>query len=69
MTYKKIFFLFFRVKQVLTFHVNRLQADDSHEISRLFFFEKKLSSAAVVIGTLMVKKEKNFQQHLNKYQL
>ena len=40
------------------------QADDSHEISRLVFFEKlekkkyfKMSSAAVVIGTLRVKLE------------
>ena len=35
------------------------QADDSHEISRLVFFEKlkkyfKMSSAAVVIGALKV---------------
>ena len=38
-------------------HENRLLADDSHEISYLFFSKKKkdvakLSSAAVVIGTL-----------------
>ena len=40
----------------MIFHENRLQADDSHVISYLFFVEKlgkmsqNLSSAAVVIG-------------------
>ena len=34
-----VFFLIFQRKQVLVFHVNHL-ADDSHEISRLVFFEK-----------------------------
>ena len=44
----------------MIFHENRLLADDSHEISYLIFFEKlrkmsqKLSSAAVVFGTLRV---------------
>ena len=48
------------LKQVLIFHVNRLLADDSHEISRLVFFEKlkkkyfQMSAAAVVIGALRV---------------
>ena len=42
----------------MIFHENRLLADDSHEISYHIFFSKirkisqKLSSAAVVIGTL-----------------
>ena len=45
------------------------QADDSHEISRLVFFEKlkkklKMLSAAVVIGALRVKKK--FQPHFDK---
>ena len=35
----KFFFLIFQRKQVVIFHVNHL-ADDSHEISRLVFFEK-----------------------------
>ena len=45
----------------MIFHENRLPADDSHEISYLIFFRKlgkvspNLSSAAVVIGALMVK--------------
>ena len=37
--------------------MNRLpssQVDDSHEMSRLVFSEKKRSSAAVVIGALRV---------------
>ena len=39
--------------------MNRLPADDSHEISRLILFEKlkkyfKMSSAAVLIGALRV---------------
>ena len=44
-------------------HENRLLADDSHEIS-LYFFQKlgkmtqNLSSAAVVIGALRVKKNR-----------
>ena len=44
----------------MIFHENRLPADDSHEISYLFLKKKlrqmlqKLSSAAVVIGTLRV---------------
>ena len=46
----------------MIFHENRLLADDSHEISYLIFLLKlrkdvaKLSSAAVVIGTLRVKR-------------
>ena len=46
----------------MLFHVNRLLADDSHEISYLIFFHKlgkmsqNLSSAAVVIGALRVKR-------------
>ena len=46
----------------MIFHENRLLADDSHEISYLNFFRKlgkmsqNLSSAAVVIGALRVKK-------------
>ena len=45
----------------MTFHENRLLADDSHEISFLISFRKlgkllqNLSSAAVVIGALRVK--------------
>ena len=43
----------------MIFHENRLQADDSHEISYLIFFKlgkmsQNLSSAAVVIGALRV---------------
>ena len=43
----------------MVFHENRLLADDSHEISYLFFFKQgkmlqNLSSAAVVIGALRV---------------
>ena len=44
----------------MVFHENRL-ADNSHDISNLIFFQKlgkmsqNLSSAAVVIGALMVK--------------
>ena len=44
----------------MIFHVNRLLADDSHEISYLIFFGKlgkmlqNLLSAAVMIGTLKV---------------
>ena len=44
----------------MIFHVNRLPADDSHEISYLIFFEnwerfrQNLSSAAVVIGAVRV---------------
>ena len=41
----------------MIFHENRLLADDSHEIYRIFFQElgkilQNLSSAAVVIGAL-----------------
>ena len=44
----------------MIFHENRLLADDSHEISYFVFRElgnmsQNLSSAAVVIGALMVK--------------
>ena len=45
----------------MIFHENRLLADDSHEISYLFFKKKSgkmmkiLSSAALVNGTLRVK--------------
>ena len=45
----------------MIFHENRLQADDSHEISFLSFSEnlkkmlQNLSSAAVVIGALTLK--------------
>ena len=42
----------------MIFHENRLPADDSHEISYLFFklgnISQNLSSAAVVIGALRV---------------
>ena len=43
----------------MIFHENRLLADDSHEISHLFFrklekMSQKLSSADAVIGALMV---------------
>ena len=44
----------------MIFHKNRLLADDSREISYLFFFRilekmsQKVSSAAVVIGALKV---------------
>ena len=43
----------------MTFHENRLLADDSHEISYLFFHKlgkmsQNLSSAAVMIGALRV---------------
>ena len=44
----------------MIFHENRLLADDSHEISYLFSKIRKmsenLSSAAVVIGALRVKR-------------
>ena len=46
----------------MIFHENRLLADDSHEISYIFFFRKlgktsqNLSSSAVVIGDLRVKR-------------
>ena len=46
-------------------HDNRLLADDSHEISYLTFIQKlgkvsqNSSSAAVVIGALRVKSDKN----------
>ena len=47
----------------MIFHQNRLLADDSHEISYLIFVEnyigkmlQNLSSSAVVIGTLRVKR-------------
>ena len=41
----------------MIFHENRLLADDSHEISYLFFqtMLQNLSSAAVVIGALRVR--------------
>ena len=44
----------------MIFHENRLLADNSHEISYLFFFKlgkmaQNLSSAAVVMDTLKVK--------------
>ena len=45
----------------MIFHENCLLADNSHEISHLFFFQKlgkmsqNLPSAAVVIGALRVK--------------
>ena len=45
----------------MIFHQNRLLADDSHVLSYLIFVEKlgktsqNVSSAAVVIGALMVK--------------
>ena len=43
----------------MVFHENRLQADNSHEISYLIFLKikmsQKLSSATVVIGALRVK--------------
>ena len=38
----------------MIFHDNRLLADDSHEISCVFFFQN-LPAAAVVIGALRVK--------------
>ena len=46
----------------MIFHENRLLADDSHEISYLIFFRKlgkmpqNMSSAAVVIGALRIKR-------------
>ena len=45
----------------MIYHVNRLLADNSHEISYLFFRKLKkisprLSSAAVMIGTLRINK-------------
>ena len=48
----------------MIYPVNRLLAYDSHEISYLFFHKlgkmsQNLSSAAVVIGALRVKKNKN----------
>ena len=48
----------------MIFHENCLLADNSHEISYLIFFRKlgkiseNLTSAAVVIGALMVKEIK-----------
>ena len=45
----------------MTFHENRLLADDSHEVPFLIFFKfdkmwQNLSSAAVVIGALRVRR-------------
>ena len=55
------FCCFFKInKYGMVFHMNRLLADDSHEISYLIFFQKlgkmsqNLSSAAIVIGVLTV---------------
>ena len=55
----------------MIFHENRLLADDSHEISFLISFEigkmsQNLSSAAVVIGTLRVKRVNCFKQILSQ---
>ena len=46
----------------MIFHENRLPADDSHEMPYLIFFNyekmsQNMSSAAVVIGALRVKKQ------------
>ena len=61
-----ISFIIFQRKQVLTFHV---QAEDSHEISRLIFSEKKkinknfrMSSVKTFNGALRV----NFRAQLSK---
>ena len=46
----------------MIFYENRLLADDSHEISYLMGkMSQNLSSAAVVIGTLRVKKDSIFK--------
>ena len=39
--HSKIDFIIFQRKQDLKFHVNHLQANDSHEMSSLIFSEKK----------------------------
>ena len=54
---QKFFFFFGENK---SWHFMWIQADDLHEMSRLIFSEKykkkkKMSSAAVLIGTLRVK--------------
>ena len=53
----------------MIFHENRLLEDDSHEISYLIIFFRKLgkmsqdlSSAAVVVGALRVKLESSLSQ-------
>ena len=56
----------------MIFHENRLLADDSHVISYLFFskirkMSENLSSAAVVIGALRVKRHTNHVKNLEKY--
>ena len=57
----KLYCFFKNNKSSMTFHENRLPADDSHsKIVPDFFLElvkilQNMSSAAVVIGTLMVK--------------
>ena len=53
----------------MIFHENRLLADDSHEISYLFFrkirrMSQKLSSAAVVICALRVNRLRKMALHL-----
>ena len=54
------FAAFSKIKKLgMIFHENRLLADDSHEISYLFFFKlrkmsQNLSFAAVIIGALRV---------------
>ena len=50
-------YFIFQRKYVLTFHVNCLLGDNSHEMSRIIFFEKKIKmlSAAVETGPLRVK--------------
>ena len=62
----------------MIFHENRLLADDFHEISYLSFCRKlgkmsqNLSSAAAVIGALMVKvksKLHNVNQHCELHML
>ena len=56
----------------MIFLENRLQADDSHEISYLIFFRKirkmsqKVSSAAVVSGTLRVNSVILLSMEMNK---
>ena len=57
----------------MIFHENHLLADDSHEISYLFFSKIRkdvtnLSSAAIVIGALRVKYQSaNFSVMLGRF--
>ena len=68
-----LLFFFFQWKQVLTYFMWIIcQAEDLHELSRLIFFENrkkiKMSSAAVVIGTLRINRKAADIGSLNIFQ-